>query len=220
MARTGLTRPAVVRALNEASLSRRTHGRDDLFWRLLDDFQDAGSGGPSSAAASVLLPRASWWSYWGDIRSAGPQWRALDYDDHQWMAAKGWLNRGRPGSGSRVDVWPQGSPPRGTLCLRSFFDVPEAARWRHLKLRLSCDEAAAIYLNGRPIARSRLPELIAPDAVVEAPVKNDPFSYIPEIFVTSAEPLRSGRNVVAVEIHPVAGSEQNLFFELQIEGLP
>ena len=212
--------PNALQAIHDACLFHRIRGDNDRFWRVLDSFEDRQRKCVwESSRSAVLMPRGAWWSYWTDPAAIPSDWRQPEFDDHRWMAAPGWLTRVRTQSGNQLLAWPRGTRGTGTACLRTVFEVNEPARWRQLKVRLSCDDAGAVFLNGQPLVRHRLPPDIALTAAATAPRKRDLLAFYPLVFLVEPTALRAGPNVLAAQIHDVPGGENDFFFELQLEGL-
>jgi len=145
-------------------------------------------------------------------------WREPDFDDGNWVRLQ------RYQSGRCV------GEPSSLVCMRSRFEVRDPASAGELSLSLSFRGGAAVYLNGKEVARASLPvgELrpetpaeaypqdvyLDPDGFLLRTEWGDPTTY-PEIFkrrirtLSAKLPaglLRKGTNVLAVEVHraPIA----------------
>ena len=138
------------------------------------------------------------------------KWREVDFDDSDWFKRKldlGWVE---------PDVRTHGASPASTYYFRYDFDVDDPAFFRNLLMKIKRSDAAIVYLNGKEVYRSNLPDgdtnakmlAAAPATALERdiyfPVKLDPSG------------LRKGRNVVAVEIHRAERTRGALAFDLEL----
>ncbi|MHC4916979.1 MAG: glycoside hydrolase domain-containing protein [Planctomycetota bacterium] len=141
-------------------------------------------------------------------------WTAADFDD------SGWIRMTEPGAG-----W-GGSRELALLCMRGKFEVRNPAGVREMTLDLGYRGGAAVYLNGKEVARGHLPEgsLTADSLAEDYPEKaylnakgkvlrngfGDPRAH-PDRFKLRVRRLdgvripgkllRKGVNVLAVELH-------------------
>ena len=196
---------------------------DDLigFWRIHDDRADrlARTNWPRERIG-ILLSRGSWWRYIIASEAVPEAWHDRAFDDRAWAAGEAWFSIGRGQSGGRVATWPPAhSGPMNVVLFRTTFDVADPGGWSALRLRLSCDNAGVAWLNGKEVARLRLPAGSALSAPAPAPSLADPITYHPEVFTIESSSLVSGKNVLAVEVHRTARPDAGLFFEAQLEGL-
>jgi len=144
-----------------------------------------------------------------------PDWMEPGFDDRSWVRTPG------PVLGSRRDR------SLALLCLRGKFEVKDPSRVRGLTLSLSYRGGAVVYLNGKELVRSHLPQgKITPEALADdypLDVYLDPDGYVlrhgfgdPEKFadrfqrrirrVSNFEVptslLTKGVNLLAIELHP------------------
>ena len=99
-----------------------------------------------------------------------------------------------------------------TTYFRHSFEVTDAANFTCLRLQLWVDDGAAVYLNGKEVARDNL-DLNAGngDYSVQAVADNANFDH--EIDVQS---LRPGRNCLAVAVHQCTPDSSDLSFDLSL----
>jgi len=160
-----------------------------------------------AAPASAALPPADW---------AGP-----DFDDISWPRNR--LPLFASGTGEKINY------DTGLIVLRGKFQVADPAAVKDLRLALAYYGGAAVYVNGKEVARGNLPaaatgtDLLAEDYPVEAvttpegkPLHPDDQKNVdrlalrerklPDVQIPVAL-LRKGVNVLAIEVHAAAVPE-------------
>ncbi|RKH88293.1 hypothetical protein, partial [Corallococcus sp. AB038B] len=97
------------------------------------------------------------------------------------------------------------------------FTVADAARVSELLVRLQRDDGAIVYLNGTEVFRSNLPagtvgyRTLAP-ATVSLPAEEQ--TWMSQAVDVAA--LRTGTNVLAVELHQSAANTSDARFNLEL----
>ncbi|MHB9010259.1 MAG: hypothetical protein ACYDC1_25400, partial [Limisphaerales bacterium] len=116
-----------------------------------------------------------------------------------------------------VNYGPDSSSKYVTTYFRKRFTIADAASIQNVTLRILRDDGVAIHLNGQEVARDNLPEgtlnyrSLASDAIGGA----DERTFIER--VVDPGNLRTGENVIAVELHQNAGTSSDLAFDLALE---
>jgi hypothetical protein len=164
--------------------------------------------------SETLVQTGALWQYWDLGGNLGLQWRNPDFNDSIWAQGAAQLGYGDQDEATVIRGGDTFFRPT-TSYFRHEFMLVDADSIQSLTLRLLRDDGAAVYLNGFEIARDRLIESAAfSDYAMGASVEGlDEGRY----YAFSANPglLRSGRNVLAVEIHQSPDSA-DLSFDLQL----
>ncbi len=136
------------------------------------------------------------WRYWAGS-APDANWQASGFDDSAW--AQGTLPLGTDGAAQTRIAQDQ----TRTVYLRTRFNEGDPSAWRALTLLLDYEDGAAVYLNGQEIARVNLdPNAGFGDAATAAhDTPADTLDVTPALGA-----VRPGTNVLAVEVHPAAGS--------------
>lgn len=160
-------------------------------------------------APTDLVAAGSTWSYLDDGSDQGAAWRSVSFDDGAW--ARGPARLGFEVGGEATVTRTAGRPV--TSYFRHRFTVGNAAGFTRLTVRLLVDDGAVVHLNGTELLRTNLPPgtitstTNAPEFVTGAATLR--FTE----FTVPAGALRSGDNVLAVEVHQAPGSK-DLAFDL------
>lgn len=161
-----------------------------------------------TATDPVLIEPGSSWKYHDGGVALPTAWKSVDYDDAGWS-----LGRGQFGYGDGDETT---ALTRGvfTAYFRRSFEIPDAAAVSRLVVSLIRDDGAVVYLNGELLLRSNMPDRdivfsTPASSAVGPPAENEPLR-----FVVPATALRSGRNVIAVEVHQISSESADLSFDL------
>lgn len=173
---------------------------------------DAPVGAPVTLIATGA---ASIWKYLDDGSDQGTAWRERNFDDSTWDSGGAELGYG---DGDELTVLQSGPAADvfQTCYFRQAFTVANPSDYSTLDLRLLRDDGAVVYINGVEVMRS---------GMAAGTVAFDDYANVitsggnEELFYpgsASATVLRSGVNVVAVEVHQAnaTSSDVSLDFEL------
>jgi hypothetical protein len=165
-----------------------------------------------------MVPQGSEWKYLDSGSDAGAAWKEPGYDDGAWKAGAAPLGYGDEGIATEIGFGDDKSQKHITTYFRRTFEVDDPAELSEVRIRLRRDDGAAVYLNGKEVARDNLPPAagaadLAPDIVGGAAEGH--------LFAHPVQPgiLTKGKNTIAVEVHQSAPSSSDLVFELILEGL-
>ncbi len=168
--------------------------------------------------AAQLVSTGAVWKYLDTGVDLGPAWRGLAFDDASWASGPAKLGYGEGNEATVVSFGPSPNSKHITTYFRSSFVLTDAASFTNVVARLLRDDGAVVYVNDVEAFRSNLPagditfSTLASTAVGGA----DESRYFTNTL--SSGLLRSGLNVVAVEIHQSAANSSDLSFDLGLSG--
>jgi len=166
-------------------------------------------------APEILVAAGSQWKYLDTGAVPGANWTAASYNDSTWPAGAAQLGFGE---GDEVTAL-LNDPARITTWFRRSFSVTDARQFNSLRLRLLRDDGAVVWLNGHELARSNLPDTgaILPSTQALAAVGGaDETTFFP--LSGDVRLLRSGANILAVELHQAGTASSDLSFDLELGG--
>jgi hypothetical protein len=145
--------------------------------------------------------------------SPATAWREVTFDDSLWLQGPSGFSTANVYPDYQATTWP--SPPAnyGSIFFRRTFNLADAASVKWLVLRLAYQDGFVAYLNGQEIARRGLTNT--------PPAFNDYAAYYSSGRVGLAEDfdvtaaaglLRTGTNVLAIELHTAVTNEPSLVF--------
>jgi hypothetical protein len=178
-------------------------------------------GEPAMAERVILVPAGSSWFYLDDGSDQGDAWTALDFDDSGWnegLAELGYgdASAGRP-EATVLSYGPDSSNKHITSYFRHAFSLGEPGDFGELHLRLKRDDGAVVHLNGSRVLVDNIPVELVTYQTQASLAGDDGAEFQSGSIPVSA--LRSGANVLAVEIHQESPTSSDISFDLELEGM-
>ncbi len=174
-----------------------------------------GLPNPSTSVEEVeLIALDAEWRFEQSGTDLGTAWRDPDYDDSTWATGAAALYV----EGSTIPA-PKNTPlalGQTTYYFRHEFNVDDVTAITSLNLTTVIDDGAVFYLNGAEVLRvglsagdvgaSTFANRTVGNAAVEGP------------FDLPLDSLRSGANVLSVEVHQADTTSSDIVFALQLDG--
>ena len=159
----------------------------------------------------TLIPRATSWKFLDNGTDQGTAWRAVDFDDTSWASGAAQLGFGENDQATTIQS--------GfiTYYFRKEFTLSETNSFTGVNIWLLRDDAAVVYLNGTEILRT--PNLPGGDINFETMATSTGENSINTATI-SGSPLRTGKNVIAVEIHQESLDSSDVSFSFELIGTP
>jgi hypothetical protein len=172
---------------------------------------------PVTAQVSLVSTGATW-NFLDDGSNAGSAWSTNDFVDPGWAFGVAPLGYGDPWIVTTNSFGPDENAKFITTYYRTTFNVANPASITNLLLRIQRDDGPVVYLNGVEIFRDNLPAgPIAFDTTALAAIGgDDETALVPSNLSPSL--LRTGENLLAVEMHQNAGNSSDLTFDLELRG--
>ncbi|MDP9847184.1 PQQ-binding-like beta-propeller repeat protein [Streptosporangium lutulentum] len=165
---------------------------------------------PLLSSPTAVVSSGSAWRYSDTGADPGAGWQTDGFDDTSWPSGAAQLGFG---DGDEATTMASG---RIAYHLRHTFTVTDASRLTQAALDLVRDDGAVVYLNGVEILRSNMPagtvtaQTFASGTVGDA----DESAW----YSTPVNPglLRTGQNVLAVEVHQAAANSSDVSFDARL----
>jgi tartrate-resistant acid phosphatase type 5 len=171
------------------------------------------------AAPLSLVPREASWSYWDAGSAPASDWMHVGFDDSAWASGPAPLGWGQTNLSTQLHSPVDRPGAVATTYFRTAFTVSDAGTIRGLLSRAWRDSGAIVYLNGAEVARWNLPAgTVAPDELATKSVKESArLGFVEVLLAPSA--LVSGRNELAIEVHPTPNARRPVKLELSLVGI-
>ncbi|MEO6593346.1 MAG: metallophosphoesterase [Planctomycetota bacterium] len=185
----------------------------------------AWRGAPSSAVpilASALAPTptrlvatGSVWRYRDLGTYPGLFWALPTFNDSAWPSGPAQLGYGDGDEATVVASGPAGAH-FPTTWFRHTFTIGDSTTIAATRLRLLCDDGAVVYLNGFEVARSNVANGFPfPTTLATSPISGAMEGSF-RVFPFPSTLLAPGDNVLAVEVHQVDPTSDDLSFDLEL----
>ncbi len=186
--------------------------------------------------AQVLIPYQSNWRYAPEsstpLPTTVPNWNDLAFNDNGWKGVNpltpapfgfGSIHSGGTVLLSRPD--PNASPASSNknypvYYFRKKFNVADKGAISGLGLTVKYDDAVEVFLNGQKVADANMVMNTTPGE--EAYFGSPPISSTPGILTKNlgTTDLVNGENVIVVALHQGGSLSSDVYFDLQLEGIP
>ncbi len=170
-----------------------------------------------TVTTTPLIAAGSTWKFF-DTGTAPATWMQNEFNDAAWPAGPAILGFGDL-NGQAPATSVNSTPSRITTYFRRTFTVANPRQFADLTLRLLRDDGAVVWLNGVEVHRSNMvtkPALIGSSTQALSTVSGaDENTFFTATL--DARELRTGTNVIAVEVHQFGTASSDLGFDLSLD---
>ena len=179
-------------------------------WEIKTDTIEAGD-------SVALVPATSNWKYLDTGLYPGSDWSYSDISK-TWPEGQGILGYNNSEVATQLMFGADSLNKNITYLFTNRFAIKSAGQWKALQINLLRDDGAIVYLNGTEVVRSNMPGTA--DFTTLASTRVDAAGAVTYYsYSISAELLRSGDNIIGVEVHQVTPSSTDLTFDLALIGV-
>lgn len=163
--------------------------------------------------AMILIPENSLWKYNDSGKSLdSTEWKLPSYDDSSWKAGQAELGYGDGDEATVISFGPNSNNKYHTYYFRRKFTFSDTGPINNLKLNINYDDGFVAYLNGKEVARARMPSgAITYSTLASENHEGGAF----ETSVIDSSSLVIGANVLAVEVHQQAPTSSDVSFNCE-----
>lgn len=173
---------------------------------------------PGDLTSMTLVPLRSEWQY-HDRGVLQPGWTQSGFIDATWLRGRAPLGYGDANLGTTIGFGPNTRSKYVTTWFRRRFEVADPAGLVAVTLGVIRDDGAVVYLNGREVFRSNMPDgVIHAGTLASSAVGGADELRLYDTDIDSGLLLKGG-NLLAVEVHQSGVTSSDLRFDLQMTGL-
>ncbi|MGB0384091.1 MAG: lamin tail domain-containing protein [Ardenticatenaceae bacterium] len=166
-----------------------------------------------------LLAFGADWKYLDDGSDQETTWLEDEFDDNSWAEGPAPLGYGLGDEATVVSYGQSMSNKHATTYFRKNIQINDPSSIYALDLNLVANDGAVVYINGVEVARENVhPEYVSADEFADV-LTVGLRATTPVRFRVTADMLRVGDNVIAVEVHQAFKRGDDLRFDLEIEAL-
>jgi len=215
--------PVSLRTVGASELLYTTNGLDPRLpgGAIRPDAIRVALADPGPTVSPNLVRSGQVWRYLADGSNPGATWNQTSFADAAWPGGPSPLGYGDGDETTTVpfidaDPATAGMQKNATTFFRTTFSVANAGTFYQLRLTLTYDDAAAVYLNGTEILRTENLPANAGSGTYASGASSD--NAVVTRDSIPAQLLRAGNNVLAVEIHQSDGGSSDISFDLELLG--
>ncbi|MEX5270613.1 fibrinogen-like YCDxxxxGGGW domain-containing protein [Kocuria sabuli] len=167
------------------------------------------------AVADALVAQGAVWRYHHD-RANPPAagWSGTAFDDAAWKQGSAVLGWGD--ASVKTTLVADGTRPLTTYYRRTV-DVADASKFVELTLTTRADDGVAVYVNGKEVVRSNLPDGALTSGTFASSARRTATAVAePVVVQVPGSALRNGKNVIAAEVHSNWTSTTDATFDLEL----
>ncbi|MFA9390595.1 MAG: CotH kinase family protein [Prolixibacteraceae bacterium] len=164
----------------------------------------------------ILIEKGAEWKYNDTGTNLQEGWRNKDYSDSGWKTGKAQLGYGDNDESTTISFGPSSNNKYITTYFRKTFEITDdLSLLTSLSGSLLRDDGAVVYLNGTEVFRSNMPEGTIIYSTLAGGNIGDENTFI--TFNVDKDLLKSGKNVLAVEVHQNNVSSSDLSFDMELQ---
>ena len=141
-------------------------------------------------------------------------WKHPAFDDAEWKSGKAELGYGEDDEATPIDFGGDKNSKHITAYFRHAFTLESLERAVSARLELKRDDGAIVYLNGAEVARDNMRRGSITGKTLANATSDDGNDF--HEFTVPLGLLRSGRNVVAVEVHQTKPTSSDVSFDFAL----
>lgn len=174
-------------------------------------YSPVGGTGPLTA----ILSGGSKWAYLDNGSQLGTGWRNAGFGDNSWKRGKAELGYGDGDETTVVASGPSGNR-HITTYFRRMVTVYDTEDIGYLEVQLRRDDGVVVYINGVEVIRDNMPSGTINGATRALTGINGSGESTWSRWILSPDVLVEGENIVAVEIHQVSSTSNDITFDMKM----
>ena len=172
---------------------------------------------PYPTTTSFPIKKGDNWLFHDQGIDLGTTWTNLNYEDKGWANGPALLGYTDPVS-TIVSFGDDNNNKYITNYFRKRFNVKDVTAISDtLKLSIMKDDGAVVYINGKEVVRTNMPEGVISFNTF---AKSSAAEGVYETYMISKSALVNGENVIAVEVHQNEINSSDLTFDLELIHIP
>ena len=165
-----------------------------------------------------LIPFGSSWKYWDSGQGLDIAWKLPAFNDGNWKVGPAKLGYGNGDEATLLSYGPNPNQKHITYYFRKAFTIHNPLDYESMTLKLLRDDGAVVYINGIEVFRTNMPN----DSITYQTLASSPiFITEDDLVIRKISPnfLKSGDNLIAIELHQASPSSSDIHFDLELTGI-
>jgi hypothetical protein len=166
-----------------------------------------------------IIEKEGFWKYNDKGAEPDKSWITVDFNDAGWSEGQAEFGYGDGDEKTKVSYGGSSRNKYITTYFRKTVTVENADKIKELKIKLKCDDGAVVYINGTEAFRTNLPDgEITMKTLALTTISGSGESNF-TTYLVNTELLKTGKNIVAVEIHQENPAGSDISFDLEMIAL-
>ncbi len=171
-------------------------------------------------ADTTLLSAGATWTYLDNGIDQGTAWRNPGFNDSGWSSGAARFGYGDGNHQTLLDYGPNPFNKYPTYYFRRNFTVADISDCPYLKMRLTGDDGAVVYINGTEVWRPNMPGgTITYATLASTGIEGATETRFFEFTIPAIGLVSNGVNRIAVEIHQSSTLSTDMGFNFELQAL-
>ncbi len=174
------------------------------------------SFGKQAISQDTLIRSGDTWKYLDQNTPPEYYWFAYDYDDSNWLEGKTQFGYGEGDEATLLDYGPNPSSKKITDYFRKSFYIDNPNLYSVYLLRFLRDDGGIVYVNGREVWRSNMPEGLITDSTRAIKTEANEEESIYFEYVLSPNYFIAGKNYISISVHQSRPGTSDCSFDFEL----
>lgn len=166
-------------------------------------------------AQDTLIHAGDTWKYF-DMGTVPNYWYTYNFNDTDWAEGKGQFGYGDDDEVTLLNFGSNPDSKRITSYFRKSFYIDDPNEYMVYLIRLLRDDGAIVYVNGREVWRTNMPEGLITDSTLAVRTESNEEETIFFEYALSSNYFVKGKNSISVSIHQSRGSTSDCSFDFEL----
>jgi len=173
--------------------------------------------GWAKTVEDIIIPKQSVWRYLDNGSNLGTDWTDSSFNDQSWKSGQAELGYGDGDEKTVVSYGPDARNKFITTYFRHSFELTESEiSGTNFIINLLKDDGAIVYLNRVEIIRDNMASGKTEYKTFASTAVSGASEALFKSFIIDKSILRSGKNVLAVEVHQSGVTSSDISFDLEL----
>ncbi len=165
-------------------------------------------------AQETIIKSGDTWKYFDSIPE--DYWMINNYPDEHWPSAKSPFGYGEGNEATLLDFGSDPSNKTITHYFRKTFEIDDPNKFFVYVIKVLRDDGAVVYINGREVCRSNMPDLPITNQTKALTTVSDEEETIFYEYVLSPNYFTKGTNHISVSVHQSRPTTSDCSFDLEL----
>lgn len=167
-------------------------------------------------AQDTLIHAGATWKYFNKDTALAYYWYAYDFNDNDWAEGRAQFGYGDDDEATVLDYGPDPRSKKIANYFRKSFVIDNPDAYMVYLLKLVRDDGAIVYINGREVWRTNMPEGLITDSTQALRTESDEEESIFFEYVLSPNYFIKGKNIISVSIHQSRAYTSDCSFDFEL----